>query len=107
MKTLSIFATLVVTAFAIYAADGQPPLPQGSQVGRFQLCQGTSPRASAAGLPTLYRIDTATGQTWSLDAAPMIQADGKPPPSVVVWLPVCEEGDTLHKAAQQTWGINR
>ncbi len=38
MKTLSILVALVITAIALYAADGQPPPPQaGSPAGMAHL----------------------------------------------------------------------
>ena len=99
MKTLAILAALVVTALALYAADGQPPLPQGGQIGRFQLCQGSKVAANQSQtVPALFRIDTVTGQTWELASNALVAADGT---TAVfnVWQGVEEPGGQLHQAA--------
>jgi len=99
MKTLAILAAVVVTAFALYAADGRPPLPDGSQVGRFQLCQGSKVAANQSQtVLALFRIDTVTGQTWELASNALVAADGT---TAVfnVWQGVEEPGGQLHQAA--------
>lgn len=99
MKTLSILAALVVTAIALYAADGQPPLPQGGQIGRFQLCQGSKPMLTTGQhIQTVFRIDTATGQVWELSPSPLYGSDGSMG-VVSVWQPMEEQGSELHRAA--------
>jgi hypothetical protein len=99
MKTLSILAALVVTAFALYAADGQPPLPQGGQIGRFQLCQGSKPMLSQGQqIQTVFRIDTATGQVWEIAPNALYGADGSIG-VVAVWQPIEEPGSEMHRAA--------
>lgn len=101
MKTLAIFTAVVITAVALFAADGQPPMPTGSQVGRFQLCQGTKPMLNhGQQIETLFRIDTVTGQTWEISPTPF-NTNGSVA-VVHVWQPVNEEGSGLHKAAMDS-----
>ena len=99
MKTLSILAALVVTAIALYAADGQQPLPQGSQVGRFQLCRGSKPMLTTGQqINTMFRIDTATGQVWEISPNALYNSNGDIG-VLAVWQLVEEPGSEMHRAA--------
>lgn len=99
MKTLAILAAVVVTAFALYAADGRPPLPDGGQIGRFQLCQGSKPMLTTGQqINTMFRIDTATGQVWEISPNALYGSDGNIG-VVAVWQLVEEPGSEMHRAA--------
>lgn len=76
MKTHTICLLTVISAALICSAQQTgtdnylPPLPDGTQPGRFQLFGGdildfgTGPR-----IPKVFRIDTATGRVWQFEQA--------------------------------------
>jgi hypothetical protein len=66
LLVLTIVGSFVLSSMSI------PPLKDGTQVGRFQL-QATN-RYDVTGQkmkPELFRIDTATGETWRLGIVDM------------------------------------
>lgn len=95
MKTI---LCLLLLSFSAIAEDNIPPLPQGMQAGRFQIVAGTAPGLRInEGLATMFRVDTATGKVWQLQAVPMQTANQLM--VVPVWVECNEVGGTLYKAA--------
>jgi hypothetical protein len=102
MKTL-ISCLCLAAAALILAADNTPPMPEGAQVGRFQLMAGTVPGLDGpAGIATkdkatTLRIDTATGRVWQLQAVPLTMPGGAMP--VHTWLECHEVNGQLYRKA--------
>ena len=91
--TLSV---LVLTALALYA--NLPPSPEGGPIGRYQCTAGTlHGMTKPEDREATFRIDTATGKTWMLQAVPLnTQGSLFPLP---VWIEVHEVNGELYKAA--------
>jgi hypothetical protein len=66
----------------------EPLIPEGNQIGRFQLLE--SKTAKADGGHKLYRIDTMTGQVWVLNQA-SFQVDQGKPHTVEGWMAISEK----------------
>jgi hypothetical protein len=102
MKTL-ITCLCLAAAALLYAADNKPPIPEGTEVGRFQIVAGTvpglqgPPSIATASVVTTLRIDTATGRVWQLQAVPMnMQGTAVP---VHTWIECHEVNGSLYQAA--------
>lgn len=94
MKTLIQLVVFlgITTAIRADEANGTPPLPKGETPDRFVLFQGVHP-ADTSGGQTIYRIDTATGQVWTLGTIPMPTDSGKP--AQITYWSVVFENDAL------------
>lgn len=92
-----ILSLLVLAALAVYA--NTPPSPEGGAVGRYQCTAGTLHGMSKADdREATFRIDTATGKAWMLQAVPMKMQNGGLFP-LAVWIEVHEVNGELYKAA--------
>jgi hypothetical protein len=92
--TLSL---LVLAALALYA--NTPPFPEGGAVGRYQCTAGTlHGMTEPEDREATFRIDTATGKTWLLQAVPLQTATGSLWP-LPTWIEVNETNGELYKAA--------
>jgi len=92
-----ILSLLVLTALALYA--NLPPSPEGGAIGRYQCTAGTLHGMSKAeDREATFRIDTATGKTWLLQAVPLQTANGSLFP-LAVWIECHEVNGELYKAA--------
>lgn len=106
MKASKIFTFAITLGCFIGPAQSEPklpappPLPQGNTAGRFALATVKGEREE-----TLYRIDTATGETWQLGA--FVLPGGA---TLTGWVPVVEDGveqyaklkDALDKARNKS-----
>jgi hypothetical protein len=72
MKEKLLWATIIVLGVTFTASRAQPPTPPyspSSPPGRYQLVIGPNPQVAGINqVTTLYRIDTATGETWALNS---------------------------------------
>jgi hypothetical protein len=94
--TLSL---LVLTALALHA--NTPPSPDAAQVMRYQCVAGTvHGLTKAEDRPATFRIDTATGKTWMLQAVPMNTPNGVI--IVSTWIEVHETNGELYRVAMQS-----
>ena len=95
MKRFTL-AVLVLSALALYAS--QPPAPTGKQTGRFQIAAGTVPDVKDDNdTATMFRIDTATGTAWQLQAVPLRLANGMT--TVPTWVEIQETNGDLYRTA--------
>lgn len=102
MKRLCILVFLAAAA-VLWASTNPPPMPEGYAVNRFQLASGPHPTKGhyPEGVPTLYRIDSATGKVWALQSAPVRTEDGKQI-EFALWQEVQEPGGLWSQAAAQS-----
>ena len=98
MKRFTL-AVLVLSALALYSS--QPPLPTGTETGRFQIAAGTLPDLKPEqSAPTMFRIDTTTGKAWQLAAVPLRHAKGMT--TVPTWGEIEEVNAELYQTAIQS-----
>ena len=92
--TLSI---LLLAALALYA--NQPPSPEGGPIGRYQCTAGALHGMSKAeDREATFRIDSATGRVWMLQAVPLKTANGSLFP-LACWIECHEVNGELYKSA--------
>lgn len=104
MKPLLTFL-LLLGSLAILANDGTVPAPAASATGRFQIVLGysTSPEMNGdTEHRRMFRIDTATGETWCLSTVPLTGIPGAPQGCTFdMWQRVQESGSDLHNVAMK------
>lgn len=87
------FAQTNQTYNAIPPPDYPPPQPQATVPGRFQLFSAVVTESDATGAtPTVFRIDTATGQVWMLERCTYDLTQYGGPAKVLIegWSPIDE-----------------
>jgi len=99
MKSMILLFCLFSLASTLFAGpdNGPPPSPIGT-TARYQIVTGMQPSIDGSGTPTVFRIDTWTGETWVLSSVPMRISNGKPI-GLNVWLPLHETTGNIYEIA--------
>lgn len=94
---MMLLAGALTTVLAADRRESVPPCPNGN-VARFQMVAGTLTNWEEKGMPTVFRLDTFTGQAWSLQSMPM-NIPGVTNAHMNVWQDVEEMNGGLYEAA--------
>jgi hypothetical protein len=84
MREKLLWATMVILGVVFATSRAQSPAPQPANPGRFQLFIGPNPQLHGTNQATvLYRINTATGDTWAQE----LIDDSQPPQPALAYQP--------------------